>query len=141
MTEVKYLLDTNILVYAFDTSDKRKHALAEELLTKTIENDSAICVQNLAEFFYTVTRKVKDPVFEEQAFEILKLIIECKNVRKLAYDENDVLEAAKTKDANFWDSLISTVMIKNKIYTIYTENTKDFKDKKIKAINPFKKHS
>lgn len=138
MTDVDFILDTNVLVYAFDRSDKRKHAIAEELLTEIIESDSALCVQNLAEFFYAVTKKVEDPVLKEQAFEILELLVNCKNVKKLAYDEKDVLDAATCSNSHFWDSLIRTVMFKNNIFKIYTENTKDFKNAGVIAVNPFK---
>ena len=39
---------------------------------------------------------------------------------------------------NYWDAFIAATMIENKIFNIYTENTKDFlKIDGIKARNPF----
>jgi len=38
---------------------------------------------------------------------------------------------------HFWDALIAATMIENNVFTIFTENTKDFKKiKGITAINP-----
>ena len=52
------LLDTNVLVYAFDADEPEKQRKAQELLGKLIADGSA-CVssQVLGEFYVTVTRR------------------------------------------------------------------------------------
>lgn len=53
-------LDTNVIVYAYDTSDPVKQAKAQALLTSAIrQNDGAISTQVLGEFFHTVVIKRK----------------------------------------------------------------------------------
>ena len=53
-------------------------------------------------------------------------------------------EAAKICEENsmhYWDSLLAATMKQNGIFSIYTENTKDFKPKWLNAVNPFIKNS
>ncbi len=67
------LIDTNILVYAYDSSEGKKHEVANELLKKIWqEGGGVVCLQNLMEFFVVITRKVKTPVTISQA----KIVIE-----------------------------------------------------------------
>ncbi len=138
MNDELFVLDSNILIYAFDTSEKRKHKIAAQLLSEVLENtSSAICLQNLTEFFAVSTRNIKSPIPKETAKEIVQLFIASKHIQKLKLDENSILRALELP-LPFRDSLIVSTMIENKIFRIYTENVKDFKDHRIKAINPFK---
>ena len=59
-----HLIDTNILVYAFDNSEKKKHRAAVDLLKKCFDEKEkfAISSQNLAEFFMVMSSKVKSKV-------------------------------------------------------------------------------
>jgi predicted nucleic acid-binding protein len=46
------LIDTNILVYAYDVSETIKHPIAKDLLTQIWKTGGGVvCVQNLMEFF------------------------------------------------------------------------------------------
>ncbi|MBW3019497.1 PIN domain-containing protein [Candidatus Woesearchaeota archaeon] len=140
MTDTRFILDSNILVYAFDSSDARKHDIAEQLLTEILETESIICVQNLAEFYNTITLKMGNPITIKEAYDIIKLIIDCKNVTKLHYGGKTLLAAIElSTKVHFWDAILIATMLENQVYTIYTENVKDFKDSRIKAINPFKR--
>jgi hypothetical protein len=56
-------VDSNVLVYAFDISVGDKHALAKQLLAPLWETErGSLGVQVPAEFFVTVTRKIKQPL-------------------------------------------------------------------------------
>jgi predicted nucleic acid-binding protein len=64
------LLDTNVLVYFVDPEDPRKQYRAEEVMNALRANQNGrLSVQNLAEFFYTSTRKLKPPLSPSQAME------------------------------------------------------------------------
>lgn len=56
-------VDTNVLVYAYDSTTPDKHARASELLTR-LWNDAGgvISVQVLQELYWTITRKVPKPL-------------------------------------------------------------------------------
>ena len=59
----EFLVDTNILVYAYDTSEGEKHTKAKEIVEKVWKKGGgAITLQNLAEFVFVVIRKVKNPI-------------------------------------------------------------------------------
>ena len=143
MTEFdeQFLLDTNILIYAYDKDEIEKSKKAEELLAKCLlgEIDLAISNQNLAEFVYATTRKSK--LSFEQAMVNVKDIFKSKTIRKINYNAGTVISAiqiAKEFNAPFWDALLAATMRENGILKIYTENVNDFKMPWIKAVNPLK---
>ena len=57
----RVLVDTNVLVYAYDTSDEGKRARAIQILERVqAQRLGALSVQVLGEFFVTVTRKMPE---------------------------------------------------------------------------------
>ena len=57
-----FLVDTNVLVYAYDVRDAAKQARAIDVLERMEENQlGALSVQILGEFFVTITRKLSQP--------------------------------------------------------------------------------
>jgi len=50
-------LDTNVLVYAYDPSDSRKHRIAQELVKRALKGDILVSTQVLAEFAATLLHK------------------------------------------------------------------------------------
>jgi predicted nucleic acid-binding protein len=52
------LIDTNILVYAYDISESTKHDIAKDILKQIWQDGGGVvCVQNLMEFFVVITKK------------------------------------------------------------------------------------
>ena len=71
----KVFIDTNILVYAFDSSEKEKQAIAQELLqAKGATGKIVLSTQVLQEFFVTVTRKLKTPLSINEASKTVQLL-------------------------------------------------------------------
>ena len=67
-TMIKYLIDTNILVYAYDISEQEKRRKSLEILNKIITlGIGTISTQILAEFFVAVTKKLSVPLSKEEA--------------------------------------------------------------------------
>ena len=147
MTEIsdKRLLDTNILVYAFDITERDKHIIAKDLLFDLFSKEqiSFISIQSLSEFFVISTKKLPKPVDKKEARELIEKIIDSKNFRILKFNTNTVLSAIDSHikyGASYWDALIAAVMQENMVNTIITENEKDFKKIPwLTVINPFKK--
>ena len=54
-------LDTNVLVYAYDSGDRRKQRAAQELVRKALEGDMRLSAQVLAEFAATLLHKMSPP--------------------------------------------------------------------------------
>ena len=141
-TEPIYLLDTNILVYSYDATDKSKHQKAKELLQQCWQRKKtyAISVQNLAEFFVVITKKVPSPLSVENAEKIIKDIISFTHWKVLHYEQETLLQSMalhKKSKKHFWDAVIAATMMGAGITHIYTENTSDFAHfEKIVAVNP-----
>ena len=65
---VNYFVDTNILVYARDSSESEKQPTAKQWLTHLWQQESGrISAQVLNEYYVTVTQKLKPGLSREQA--------------------------------------------------------------------------
>ncbi|MBS3168412.1 PIN domain-containing protein [Candidatus Woesearchaeota archaeon] len=143
MKEELCLVDSNILVYAHENSDVRKHKKSMSLLEKCWKKEIvlALSLQNLSEFYVVITIKFKNQVDKNVAEEIIKEIIEFDNWIKIKPKETTLIKAIHLSNEysiEYWDALIAATMIENNITYIYTENVKDFsKIKELKIINPF----
>ena len=136
-----FLIDSNILVYAFDSSGRLKHQKAKELLKKCWKGEEqyAISIQNLSEFFVNITKKIEKPISKETGERIINNIIKFNGFIKLEPKKETISKATAISiknNMNYWDSLITATMIENEIFDIYTEDMKDFKAHEVKAINP-----
>ncbi len=138
MTDSIALVDTNILVYAYDIPK------CMELIESCYQGKRLLAVTNqvLAEFCFVATEKLKESFPAERVSESISRIITFQGFKKLRYKENTVqkaLEISTGCKVHFWDALIAATMLENNITIIYTENEKDFsKIPGIKVINPLK---
>ncbi len=143
MTEYEELnlIDSNILVYAYDKSEPKKHSKAKEVLKNSwIKKNAVLSMQNLAEFHSVITKKAKKPVSLDKSKQIILDLTGGFEILK--YSESTIVNAINNQaiyKMPFWDALIVSTMEENSIDSIITENTKDFKRVKwLKVINPFK---
>ena len=60
-------IDTNLLVYAFDSSYPEKRKKCKELVLSVFEGEKKAAVTNqiLAEFAFIVTQKIENPLSKE----------------------------------------------------------------------------
>ncbi len=141
------MIDSNVLVYAFENSDSLKHQLAAELFEKIIAGrlKAAISTQILSEFFVNVTAEKKKnvvavPLSVEEAACSINELTSISEISVLDVKVATVLAALPLKESSkvsYWDCLIAATMKENGITTIYTED-KDFeKIAGIRVINPF----
>ncbi|MDP2666302.1 MAG: PIN domain-containing protein [Candidatus Diapherotrites archaeon] len=137
-----FFLDTNILVYAYNTKDGERHEIAKTLMNDCIEGRRHLVVSNqiLAEFNRVVRYKLEHPFPPELVQRIISQINRLPSCKKINYTTHTVEKAFINGQSNSpWDALIAQTMKENGIVHIYTENTKDFqKMDGIVAINPFK---
>ena len=139
------VIDTTILVYAFDKGEKEKRAICHKLIKAILKGRRSAVITNqiLAEFFSVTTTKIKNPYTAEKSGLIVDSFVVSDNFNKLNYDFRTVGKAIEFVDKykiSFWDALIAATMIENNVFTIYTENERDFKKiPGLKVINPFRK--
>lgn len=138
----KTFVDSNILVYFSQQEETKKQPICAKKIKELSENDEmCISIQNLAEFSRVVTEKFPKKLDQSKANEYIEKF--CKFSQVLTYSSSTIIDAnkiAKENKIHFFDALLAATMLQNSIYTIYTENTTDFKKiKGITAINPFEK--
>jgi len=137
MNEDKQLIDSNVLVYAYDSSSG-KHANAVRILEDRLLNGTGVVsIQNLVEFCRIVTEKLPRKLTFEQARSIILDLSESLDV--VYYDNHAVANAlslCQIYGTHFFDALLIATLEKENITTIITENEKDFK--KVSWLNVIK---
>lgn len=141
MSDDTTLIDTNILVHAYNTFDKEKHEKCKHIVESAFHGEAEFAISNqiLAELFSVLTKKIEKPLPPEEAGSIVSGIIDSTNWIKINYNHETVKKAissAKTSKASIWDSIIIETALENGIKKIFTENIRDFKDPRINAKNP-----
>jgi predicted nucleic acid-binding protein len=136
------LIDTNVLVYAYDRANPAKQRRAIDLLSYIrTARVGAISAQTLSEFFATVTRKLVPPLTMAEAEAQLQGFASQWPV--LPVTEKVILEAvrgARLYQLHFWDAQIWAVARLHGLPTIFSE---DFNPgaqiEDVRFINPFAK--
>lgn len=132
MSDEICLIDTNILVYAYDESEGKKHEICKRLIDECwrLREKYSISIQNLSEFYVVITKKIEYPVPMETAKEIIGDIIEFQNWVVIDYNAHTIPSAIEINIAygvHYWDALLAATMRENNIFSIYTEDG-DFKN-------------
>ena len=130
-------IDTNILVYAFDTAYPKKRAICKTLIESIFmgKKKGVITNQILAEFCAATTKKIENPITRKDAQSIISSILTSENWTVLNYT-GETIEKALESQQPFWDALITQTLREHNIQQIITENVKDFQQSGIKPLNP-----
>lgn len=97
-------LDTNLVVYAFDRADQAKQRVAIEVLEG--KERLVVSSQVLLESFWVLTRRLAEPLDENQASEVIDQLC---TLPVVSTDPQLVQRAIKTSlryDIAIWDALI-----------------------------------
>jgi predicted nucleic acid-binding protein len=100
------LLDTNILVYAYDPTDRRKQQIAQRLLLKGIEGACLLSTQTLAEFAAVLLHK-KSP--RADAAQVKKALDTLAPIPVIAPDSATVRRAVEAREQyglHFYDGMM-----------------------------------
>ena len=106
-SESPQFVDTNILVYAHDSSAGIKHLRARELVRDLWSSgDGCLSVQVLQEFYVTVTQKVARPVTPQSASQIIADLSVWNVHRPGVQEVLDAISLQGRYDMSFWDAMI-----------------------------------
>jgi predicted nucleic acid-binding protein len=133
-------VDTNVLVYAFDTTDSPKTLVAQRLMNELMEEDRLrVSTQVLQELFVTLTRKVSRRCSSEEALAVLE---------DLAAWPLTVIDYAAIRAAvgladhaklSFWDALVVVAAARAGATVLYTEDLNDGQEIfGVRITNPFR---
>ena len=118
----KTFVDTNVLIYAHDSDQKKKHPIARKLLAELLTTRSlVVSPQVLQEFYVNVTRKIAKPLTKRAAREIVEdFSVWCTDT-----GAGDIATAFRIEDQSrisFWDALICASALKYGAKVILTED-------------------
>jgi predicted nucleic acid-binding protein len=133
------LVDTNVLVYAYDRSEPEKQRRALQVLDGLARAGSGcLSAQVLSEFFVNVTRKIVAPLSITQAVDRIEHYVQLWPV--FAVTAQTVLEAVRgtqEHDLSFWDAQIWAAARLNQARIIFSEDFNPAVVEGIRFVNPF----
>lgn len=133
-------VDTNVLVYAHDTSLPAKNQVARQLVEDLWESRAGVVsTQVLQEFYVNVRRKVERPL---PAAEAKQLVADYLRWEVVANDGSAILEAIELEERfrlSFWDAMIVRAALAAGAETLLSEDLshgQSYGD--VRVINPFR---
>jgi len=134
------LLDTNILIYAYDRSEPEKQARALAVLDRLATTGAGVLsTQVLSEFFVIATRKIAHPLTIPEAIQRLQNYNLAWKVVQMT--SVVILEAARgvyKYKINFWDAQIWAVARLNQIPILFSEDFNPGSSLEgVRFVNPF----
>ena len=135
-----YFLDTNILVYAFDTSQPKKQTICRDLVRNALNNGvGCVSYQVIQEFLNVATQKFAKPLSISDSQNYLTNVLEplCEVFSSIGL-YHQALEISSRRQFSFYDSLIIAAALSAQCNILYTEDLQhDQEIKNLKIVNPF----
>ena len=137
MEDDSLFLDTNVLVYLFDSDVPEKKAIAESIFRQ--HKGIKFSTQVLEEFYVAVTRKLGRPMHPEQA---LAAVENFQNFPVAVISSAVVTKGIRRSidsKISFWDGLIVETALATGADVLVTEDLQDgWKVGSMRVWNPFK---
>jgi predicted nucleic acid-binding protein len=123
-TTTKYLVDTNILVYAYERSSSVKQSRALEVLERLVQTGSgALSTQVLSEFYVVATRKLNAPLSVDEALARVEYYLTNWIVLNIApLTIREALRGLQRYQLSYWDALVWATARTNGLPAILTED-------------------
>lgn len=124
MTVERFTLDTNVLVYYLDRSDRARQAVAIEILHRSVRATCVLTLQSLSEFYAAVTRKV---IVDAQtaADQAEDWLIQFPTITASAACVRAALATVAKRPASYWDALLLATAAHGGCTAIITEDMAD----------------
>ena len=138
-TKGKFFVDTNLLVYAYDSSAGKKWKTSSEILSVLwVHRNGTLSTQVLQELFVSLIQKVKQPLMPKVAKEIVSDLLHWPMV---VNDGKNILRAIDLQmkyHFSFWDSLIVQAAITSNSDYLLSEDLQDGQViESTSIVNPF----
>jgi len=136
----KYFVDTNILVYAHDTSAGAKHDRAKALVEDLWRQGSGVVsTQVLQELCVNIRRKAGHPVDLRTAREIVADYLSWDVVTNTGASILDALQLEERYQISFWDALVIQAAEASGAAVLYSENLSDGQTYcGVRVVNPLR---
>jgi predicted nucleic acid-binding protein len=99
-------LDTNVLVYAYDTTDRRKQRRAQELVQRALDGEMVVSTQVLAEFAATLLHKASPPAKPADVAALLDALGPIREIQPDLYMVSRAVAVRAKYGLHFYDCMI-----------------------------------
>ena len=139
-TTVPSFVDTNVLVYAEDRDAKAKHDVARDLIVELWDDrNGVLSVQILQEFYVNVTRKLKKPLTNVKALEVVEQYLTWAIVENTGKLLTNAIELQQRAHLSFWDAMVVQAAIEADCDKLYSEDLNaGQRFGSLIIVNPFK---
>ena len=137
----RFLLDTNLLIYAIDATDPGKQSVAQKWIATAHESgEGSVSYQVVQEWFNVVLRKAASPLSVDEAASIYHQLIEplwrIQSSRELL---DTALDLHRRDAISWWDSLIVSAAIQGGCDRVLSEDLQHGrKIRGVEIVNPFR---
>jgi predicted nucleic acid-binding protein len=119
----KVFVDSNILIYAYDIDETRKHTIAANIVRELWDTEKGIIsTQVLQEFYVTVTQKIPSPLSPTTARGIIRTYgvwhVEINDLETVLFAS----ELQERYTISFWDGMIVAAAYRGGANTLLTED-------------------
>ena len=136
MSAEVWFLDTNVLVYLFDSDEPEKQARARELLRQ--DADIRLSSQVLQEFYVASTRKLARPLAPEQARRVVNDLGVFPIARISHHLVLSAIDRSVASQVSFWDGLIIETALAEGARRLVSEDLQDgWEIERMRVWNPF----
>ncbi len=138
MSADRFSLDTNLLFYAIDNNDPKRHRQAMKVLDRAaVEFDCVITLQAFCEFFASTTRKGKMTI-EDASAQIEDWQILFTTVYPTSGSLKRAIEAVRKHSLSFWDAMLWSVAKEAGVTVLLSEDLQDGRELGgVRFRNPF----
>jgi predicted nucleic acid-binding protein len=135
----RIFLDTNVLVYAYDTSDLSKQAKARDLIRAGLSSANAyVSAQVLGELYVVLTRRIARPMPSAEAIEVVRVAGKLEVVEIGVVAVSLALHYLARGGISYWDALIVAAARLAGCVSVLTEDLKDGQVfDSVTVVNPF----
>ncbi len=115
-------LDTNVLVYAYDFSDRRKRRIAQDLVRRALAGVMVISTQVLTEFSVTLLHEVSPAAKPSDLYAVLDALGPIKLISTDGDVIRRVVEAREKYGVHFYDGMILATAERGGCTRIWSED-------------------
>ena len=131
-------LDSNVLIYAYDTTDPAKHKIGQELVRRAQSGEFLISTQVLAEFASTFLYKMSPAASPKDILSILQVLYPIRTISPDAETVRRAVEAHARYGIHFYDGMIVAAAERAGSVRIWSEDlNSQQKYFGIEVANPF----
>jgi predicted nucleic acid-binding protein len=134
---MRFTLDSNVLIYAHDRSDARRHRRALDLVDRAAGADCILLLQCLAEYFkVAITNLGKAPSEARAAQARWRRVFPVFHANPQTFD--DAIDAVEAHRLGFWDAMIWAAALEAGCRAILSEDMQDGRViGGVHIVNPF----